>query len=176
MEFQDVQGHSPAIAGLLVGIVSVFLRRRRASSQGGLAGRYGTRAPILGGLAVLAASAVGLAELPASAPLFMQGPLLGLTGLGASPGRALDECRDPGQRAPVAGGHRRRGAQYEPSGRHGPGIAVFASSFHGRPAAEAVRLSLGCAALLYLWRARPCSRAPAPASEKTCDVIPIADH
>src|SRR6267378_3316790 len=83
MEFQDVQGHSPAIAGLLVGIVSVFFGATSIVA-GRLAGRYGTRAPILGGLAVLAASAVGLAELPASAPLFMQGPLLGLTGLGAA--------------------------------------------------------------------------------------------
>jgi hypothetical protein len=56
------------------------------------------------------------------------------------------------------------------------GIAVFASSFHGRPAAEAVHLSLGCAALLYLCALALASRAPAPAPATTCDVTPIADH
>jgi len=75
MIFQDVQGHGPAAAGLLIGIVSVFFDTTSIVT-GRLAGRYGTRAPILGGLAVLGASALGLAEMPASASLFMQGPLL----------------------------------------------------------------------------------------------------
>jgi hypothetical protein len=55
---------------------------------------------------------------------------------------------------------------------------VFASSFHGRPAAEAVRLSLGCAALLYLCALALASRAPAPVpvSQEASEVIPLADH
>jgi len=175
MEFQDVQGHSPAIAGLLVGIVSVFFGATSIVT-GRLAGRYGTRAPILGGLAVLAASAVGLAELPASAPLFMQGPLLGLTGLGAALVAPSMNAAILASVPPSLAGI--GGAVLNTSRQVGTalGIAVFASSFHGRPAAEAVRLSLGCAALLYLCALALASRAPAPASEKTCDVIPIADH
>lgn len=44
------------------------------------------------------------------------------------------------------------------------GVAVFASWFNGRSPADAVRLSLGCAALLYLGGLVLASRAPAAAS------------
>ncbi|TMB35396.1 MAG: MFS transporter [Deltaproteobacteria bacterium] len=175
IEFQDVQGHSPAAAGLLFGIVSVFFGVTSIVA-GRLAGRYGTRAPMVGGLAVLCASAVGLAELPASAPLFMEGPLLALTGLGAAlvaPSmNAAILASVPSSLAGIGG------AVLNTSRQVGTalGIAVFASSFHGRPAAEAVRLSLGCAALLYLCALALASRATAPASQKTYDVIPVVDH
>ena len=175
IEFQDVQGHSPAAAGLLFGIVSVFFGVTSIVA-GRLAGRYGTRAPMVGGLAVLCASAVGLAELPASAPLFMEGPLLALTGLGAAlvaPSmNAAILASVPSSLAGIGG------AVLNTSRQVGTalGIAVFASSFHGRPAAEAVRLSLGCAAVLYLCALALASRAPAPASQKTYDVIPVVDH
>jgi len=106
----------------------------------------------------------------------MQGPLLALTGLGAAlvaPSmNAAILASVPSSLAGIGG------AVLNTSRQVGTalGIAVFASSFHGRPAAEAVRLSLGCAALLYLGALALASRAPAPASQKTCDVIPLADH
>jgi DHA2 family methylenomycin A resistance protein-like MFS transporter len=175
IEFQDIQGHGPAAAGLLFGIVSVFFGATSILA-GRLAGRYGTRAPIVGGLAVLVASAVGLAELPASASLFMQGPLLALTGLGAAlVAPSMNAAILASVPASLAG---IGGAVLNTSRQVGTalGIAVFASSFHGRPAAEAVRLSLGCAALLYLCALALASRAPAPASQTTSDAIPLADH
>jgi DHA2 family methylenomycin A resistance protein-like MFS transporter len=175
IEFQDVQGHSPAVAGLLFGIVSVFFGVTSIVA-GRLAGRYGTRAPIVGGLAVLGASAVGLAELPASAPVFLQGPLLALTGLGAALVAPSMNAAILASVPPSLAGI--GGAVLNTSRQVGTalGIAAFASSFHGRPAAEAVHLSLGWAAVLYLCALALASRAPAPASQKTCDVIPLADH
>ncbi len=173
IEFQDVQGHGPAAAGLLFGIVSVFFGAASIVA-GRLAGRHGTRAPIVVGLAVLGASAVGLAELPAS--VFMQGPLLALTGTGAALVAPSMNAAILASVPPSLAGI--GGAVLNTSRQVGTalGIAVFASSFHGRPAAEAVRLSLGCAALLYLCALALASRAPAPASQKTSDVIPLADY
>src|SRR2546425_331317 len=174
IEFQDIQGHGPAAAGLLFGVVSVFFGATSILA-GRLAGRYGTRAPIVGGLAVLVASAVGLAELPASAPLLMQGPLLALTGLGAAlVAPSMNAAILASVPASLAG---IGGAVLNTSRQVGTalGLAVFASSFHGRPAAGAVRPSLGCAALLYLCALAPASRAPAPASQTICDAIPLAD-
>src|SRR6267154_2052954 len=175
IEFQDVQGHSPATAGFLFGIVSVFFGVTSIVA-GRLAGRYGTRAPILGGLAVLGASAVGLAELPASAPVLLQRPLLALTGLGAALVAPSMTAAILASVPPSLAGI--GGAVLNTSRQVGTalGIAVFASSFHGRPAAEAVRLSLGCAALLYLCALALASRAPAPVPQKTCGVIPLAGH
>jgi MFS transporter, DHA2 family, methylenomycin A resistance protein len=175
IEVQDVQGHGPAAAGLLFGIVSVFFGGTSIVA-GRLAGRYGTRAPIVGGLAVLGASALGLAELPASGPLLLQGPLLALTGLGAALVAPSMNAAILASVPPSLAGI--GGAVLNTSRQVGTalGIAVFASSFHGRPAADAVRLSLGCAALLYLCALALASRAPAPASPGTCDVIPLADH
>ncbi len=175
IEFQDVQGHSPAAAGLLFGIVSVFFGVTSIVA-GRLAGRYGTRAPIVGGLAILGASALGLAELPASGPLLLQGPLLALTGLGAALVAPSMNAAILASVPPSLAGI--GGAVLNTSRQVGTalGIAMFASSFHGRPAAEAVRLSLGCAALLYVCALALASRAPAPAPQKTCDVISLADH
>src|SRR5438477_12363835 len=106
----------------------------------------------------------------------MHGPLLALTAFGAAlvapPMSAAILASVASWRAGIGGAvlnTRRQGGT-------ALGIAVFASSFHGRPAAEAVRLSLGCAALLYLCALALASRAPAPASQRTCEVIPLADH
>ncbi|HWT86047.1 MAG TPA: hypothetical protein VN177_09760, partial [Myxococcales bacterium] len=119
---------------------------------------------------------LGLAQMPASGPLFLQGPLLALTGLGAALVAPSMNAAILSSVPPSLAGI--GGAVLNTSRQVGTalGIAVFASSFHGRPAAEAVRLSLGCAALLYFCALALVSRAPAPASEMTGDVIPLADH
>ena len=165
IEFQEVRGDSPGTAGLRIGIVtalfgvaSVFVGR--------LVGRHGTRAPILGGLFILGASALGLAELPATAPLFLEAPLLALTGLGAAlVAPSMNAAILSSAPASLAGVG---GAVLNTSRQVGTalGVAVFASWFHGRPAAEAVRHALACSALLYLGALALASRAPAAVSQQ----------
>jgi DHA2 family methylenomycin A resistance protein-like MFS transporter len=175
IEFQEVQGHSPAAAGLLFGILSVFFGVTSIVA-GRLAGSYGTRAPIVAGLAILGASALGLAAVPPSGPLLLQAPLLALTGLGAALVAPSMNAAILASVPPSLAGI--GGAVLNTSRQVGTalGIALFASSFHGRPAVDAVRLSLECAALLYLCALALASRAPAPARQKTGDAILIADH
>jgi DHA2 family methylenomycin A resistance protein-like MFS transporter len=174
IEFQDVRGDTPAAAGLHIGIVAIAFGA--VSFLGGrLAGRYGTRAPILGGLSVLGLAALALAALPPFATAAVQAPLLALTGAGAAlvaPSmNAAILASVPSSYASVGGGVLNASRQIGTA----LGVAVFASSFHGRPAIEAVRMSLAGAALLYVCALALAAMAPASA-QRTAQQAVVLDH
>ena len=67
LDFQDVRGDSPAVAGLYIGAITVSFGLTSVVA-GRLAARYGTRGPILAGLLALSVSAWWAAELSPLAP------------------------------------------------------------------------------------------------------------
>lgn len=160
--FQQVRGQSPAAAGLQLtaitasfGITSVMAGR--------LAARYGTRGPILSGLAALSASAGWLAALPPAAPYPLLAPALALMGIGAglvapSMNAAILASVPPslsGIGAGVLNASRQVGTAL--------GVAIFASLFHDEGKAAAVRVSLFWAAAVYLAALALAARATKPA-------------
>jgi DHA2 family methylenomycin A resistance protein-like MFS transporter len=177
IEFQDVQGDSPAAAGLRIGIMTVVFGAASLVA-GRLAARYGTRGPIISGLALLGIAAAGLAELPASAGLAAQAPLLALTGAGAAlvaPSmNAAILASAPASLSGIAGAVLNASRQVGTS----LGVALFASCFHGRAAAGAVHMSLGFGAALYFGALLLATRAPAsaPRPVPSAGRIRLADH
>jgi len=147
--FQQILGEAPATAGLHLaavsgtfGVTSLFAGR--------MVGRFGTRRPILVGLAALVLSAWAAAAMRTAAPFAALSPALVLMGFGAglvapamnaailaSVPRALS-----GIGAGVLNAARQVGTALA--------VAVFASLFHGRAPFAAVRLALLCAGGLYL--------------------------
>lgn len=149
--FQRVRGDSPAVAGLHIAAITASFGLTSLLA-GRLAGRYGTRGPILAGLAALCGSAWLFAALPETAPFLLLGPSLVLMGFGAglvapSMNAAILASVPPalsGIGAGVLNASRQVGTAL--------GVAVFASLFHGgaRSDLSAVRTSLVCAGALYL--------------------------
>jgi DHA2 family methylenomycin A resistance protein-like MFS transporter len=149
--FQRVPGDSPAAAGLHIAAITASFGLTSVRA-GRLAGRYGTRGPILAGLAVLCASAWLFAALPETAPFLLLAPSLVLMGFGAglvapSMNAAILASVPPalsGIGAGVLNASRQVGTAL--------GVAIFASLFHGGAGSDlaAVRTSLVCAGALYL--------------------------
>ena len=163
LDFQEVRGEGPASAGLH--LTAITLAFGATSIAGGrLAGRYGTRGPILAGLAALAASAAWVAALPSAAPYPLLLPALVLMGMGAglvapSMNAAILASVPPslsGIGAGVLNASRQVGTAL--------GVAIFASLFHDHGKAAAVRVSLFWAAALYLTALVLAARASGPAA------------
>jgi DHA2 family methylenomycin A resistance protein-like MFS transporter len=161
---QDVRGDSPAMAGLhLVAITGAF--GLTSVAAGRLAGKYGTRMPILAGLAALSISAVWAAALPPSVPFFMLAPPLSLMGIGAglvapAMNAAILASVPPslsGIGAGVLNASRQIGTAL--------GVAVFASQFHGQAKATAARGSLLWAGAVYVGALLLAARASATTQE-----------
>jgi DHA2 family methylenomycin A resistance protein-like MFS transporter len=147
--FQRVRGESAALAGLhLTAIAGTF--GLTSVVAGRLVGRYGTRLPILAGLALLAASALLLSRSSAEAPFAVLGPLLVLTGLGAGlvapPMNAAILESVPSSHAGMGSGVLNASRQIGTA----LGVAVFASFFHAGSALAAVHVAMTCAGALYL--------------------------
>lgn len=163
LDFQEVRGEGPAIAGLHLTAITLAFGATSVVA-GRLAGRYGTRGPILAGLAALAASAAWVAALPSAAPYPLFAPALALMGMGAglvapSMNAAILASVPPslsGIGAGVLNASRQVGTAL--------GVAVFASLFHDHAGAAAVRVSLFWAAALYLIGLVLAARASSPAA------------
>jgi DHA2 family methylenomycin A resistance protein-like MFS transporter len=149
LDFQQVRGDSPARAGLRIACITVSFGV--TSLLGGrLSARYGTRGPILAGLAMLGASAWWAAVLPSAVPFPMLAPALMLMGFGAgfvapSMNTAILASVPPslsGIGAGVLNASRQVGTAL--------GVAIFASFFHDDGKAAAVRLALFWAGAAYL--------------------------
>jgi DHA2 family methylenomycin A resistance protein-like MFS transporter len=161
-----VRGDSPATAGLHIAAITASFGFTSVGA-GRLAGRYGTRAPILAGLVALTISAWSAAALPPSAPFFALAPALILMGFGAglvapAMNAAILASVPPslsGIGAGVLNASRQIGTAL--------GVAIFASQFHGEAKASAVRVSLFWAGAVYVaalaLAARASSPAPSPA-------------
>jgi MFS transporter, DHA2 family, methylenomycin A resistance protein len=171
LHFQEVRGEGPALAGLHLTAITLAFGATSVVA-GRLAGIHGTRAPILAGLAALAASSAWVAALPSAAPYPLFAPALVLMGMGAglvapSMNAAILASVPPslsGIGAGVLNASRQVGTAL--------GVAVFASLFHDHAGAAAVRLSLFWAAALYLAALVLALRAsrPAPASAPIAEV------
>jgi DHA2 family methylenomycin A resistance protein-like MFS transporter len=160
--FQQVRGRSPASAGLQLSAITVSFGITSVLA-GRLAARYGTRGPILWGLAALSASASWLAALPSDAPYPLLAPALVLMGVGAglvapSMNAAILASVPPslsGIGAGVLNASRQVGTAL--------GVAIFASLFHDQGKAAAVRVSLFWAGAAYLVALALAARASKPA-------------
>jgi MFS transporter, DHA2 family, methylenomycin A resistance protein len=163
LDFQQVRGESPASAGLHLTAITVSFGITSVLA-GRLAARYGTRGPILSGLAVLSAGALWAAGLPAAAPYLLIAPALVLMGVGAglvapSMNAAILASVPPslsGIGAGVLNASRQIGTAL--------GVALFASLFHDEGKAAAVRLSLFWAGAVYLLALVLAARATKPVS------------
>jgi DHA2 family methylenomycin A resistance protein-like MFS transporter len=170
LDFQEVRGDGPASAGLHLTAITLAFGATSVVA-GRLAGRHGTRAPILAGLAALAASAASVAALPSAAPYVLLLPALVLMGVGAglvapSMNAAILASVPPslsGIGAGVLNASRQVGTAL--------GVAVFASLFHDQAKAAAVRVSLFWAAALYLAALVLAARASKPATESAGDAV-----
>jgi DHA2 family methylenomycin A resistance protein-like MFS transporter len=175
LDFQEVRGEGPASAGLHLTAITLAFGATSVLA-GRLAGRHGTRGPILAGLAALAASAAWVASLPAAAPYPLLLPALVLMGVGAglvapSMNAAILASVPPslsGIGAGVLNASRQVGTAL--------GVAVFASLFHDHAKAAAVRVSLFWAAALYLMALALAARASSPAavSARTTTIADVA--
>jgi DHA2 family methylenomycin A resistance protein-like MFS transporter len=162
LDFQDVRGDRPAVAGLHIAAISASFGITSVLA-GRLAARYGTRGPILAGLLALCASAWWAAAVPSAAPFAILAPALVLMGFGAglvapSMNAAILASVPPslsGIGAGVLNASRQIGTAL--------GVALFASLFHGDGKEAAVRLSLICAGAVYLAALGLAARAAAPA-------------
>ncbi|HET9754671.1 MAG TPA: MFS transporter [Myxococcales bacterium] len=162
LDFQQVRGEGPASAGLHLTAITLSFGATSVLA-GRLAGRHGTRGPILAGLAALFASAAWMAALPSAAPYALLAPALVLMGMGAglvapSMNAAILASVPPslsGIGAGVLNASRQVGTAL--------GVAVFASLFHEHADADAVRASLFSAAALYLAALALAARATRPA-------------
>jgi MFS transporter, DHA2 family, methylenomycin A resistance protein len=161
LDFQQVRGESPASAGLHLTAITVSFGITSVLA-GRLAARYGTRGPILSGLAVLSAGALWAAGLPAAAPYLLIAPALVLMGVGAglvapSMNAAILASVPPslsGIGAGVLNASRQIGTAL--------GVALFASLFHDEGKEAAVRLSLFWAGAVYLLAFVLAARATKP--------------
>jgi DHA2 family methylenomycin A resistance protein-like MFS transporter len=159
--FQGVRGDSPAMAGLHLSSVTASFGLTSIAA-GRLIGRFGTRIPILAGLAGLSLSAWSAAALPATAPFFMLLPALMLMGIGAglvAPAmNAAILASVPPQLSGIGAGVLNASRQIGTA----LGVALFASLFHGEAQASAVRVSLLWAGAAYLGALVLAARAGAP--------------
>jgi DHA2 family methylenomycin A resistance protein-like MFS transporter len=147
--FQEVRGDSPALAGLhIAAVIGSF--GVTSVAAGRLAGRYGTRGPILAGLALLAISAWWAAALPESAPFLWLAPGLSLMGIGAG---LVAPAMNTAILASVPASLSGIGAGVLNASRQvgtALGVAIFASQFHGEGKAAAARGSWAWAGAVYL--------------------------
>jgi len=173
LDFQQVRGDSPATAGLRIACITVSFGV--TSVLGGrLSARYGTRGPILAGLAALGASAWWAAVLPPTVPFPLLAPALMLMGFGAgfvapSMNTAILASVPPslsGIGAGVLNASRQVGIAL--------GVAIFASFFHDDGKAAAVRLALFWAGAAYLVALLVLAGATRPAT-MGAPGLPIAD-
>jgi DHA2 family methylenomycin A resistance protein-like MFS transporter len=173
--FQEVRGDSPALAGLHIAAVTASFGVTSVAA-GRLAGRYGTRAPILVGLALLTISAWWAAALPAAAPFLLLAPGLSLMGIGAglvapAMNAAILASVPPalsGIGAGVLNASRQVGTAL--------GVAVFASQFHGEAKAAAARGSWAWAGGVYLLALLVAARASAGTEENSVTLSEEVAH
>jgi MFS transporter, DHA2 family, methylenomycin A resistance protein len=163
LDFQQVRGESPARAGLHLAAITVSFGLTSVLA-GRLAARYGTRGPILSGLAALAVSALCAAALPVSAPYALIAPALVLMGVGAglvAPSmNAAILASVPASLSGIGAGVLNASRQVGTA----LGVALFASLFHDEGKAAAVRLSLFWAGAVYLAALALAARATRPAA------------
>ncbi|MGZ6142883.1 MAG: MFS transporter, partial [Myxococcales bacterium] len=174
--FQEVRGDGPASAGLRLTAITVSFGL--TSVLGGrLSARYGTRGPMLAGLAALAASAWWIAVLPSAAPYPLVAPGLVMMGFGAglvapSMNAAILASVPPslsGIGAGVLNASRQIGTAL--------GVAVFASLFHDHGKAAAVRVALLWAGALYAVALALAARAGKPAAVVAPGISPaLSNH
>jgi len=170
--FQDVRGETPARAGLRIACVTISFGFTSLIT-GRLAGRYGTRVPILAGLLALAASAWWAALLPSDVQFVLFAPALVLMGFGAglvapSMNAAILTSVPPslsGIGAGVLNASRQVGTAL--------GVAVFASLFHGEAKAGALHVAFFWAGAVYLVALALAARAGKPATAVAA--VPAAD-
>ncbi|HET7787272.1 MAG TPA: DHA2 family efflux MFS transporter permease subunit [Myxococcales bacterium] len=163
LDFQQVRGDAPASAGLHLTAITLAFGATSVVA-GRLAGRHGTRAPILAGLAALSASAAWVAAMPSAAPYLLLAPALILMGVGAglvapSMNAAILASVPPslsGIGAGVLNASRQVGTAL--------GVAIFASLFHDHAGESAVRISLFWAAGFYLAALVLAARAAGPSA------------
>ncbi len=147
--FQRVRAESAAVAGLHIATITGTFSVTSIVT-GRIVGRYGTRRPILAGLALLSASAFGLSRLVGHAQFAAIGCTLALFGLGAGlvappMNAAILASATPsysGIGSGVLNASRQIGTAL--------GVAVFASFFHAAEPLAAVRLAMTSASGLYL--------------------------
>jgi MFS transporter, DHA2 family, methylenomycin A resistance protein len=176
--FQQFRGASPAVAGLQLTAITLSFGVTSVVT-GQLAARYGTRAPILYGLAALSASASWLAVVPSHAPYPLLAPALVLMGVGAglvAPSmNAAILASVPASLSGIGAGVLNASRQVGTA----LGVAIFASFFHGDGTATGVRLSMFSAAATYLGAlalaARASKAAVTPAAGMAIREI-VANH
>ena len=175
LDFQQLRGDSPATAGLHLTAITVSFGL--TSVLGGrMAARYGTRGPILAGLAALAASALWLAAAPPAAPYPLLAPALAMMGIGAglvAPSmNAAILASVPASLSGIGAGVLNASRQVGTA----LGVAVFASLFHDEGRAAAVRLSLFWAGAAYLVALALAARATRPAVVRAPAIAEIASN
>ncbi len=167
--FQRVCGNSPGAAGLRIALITSMFGLTSIAA-GRLVARFGTRAPIVLGLAALSASAAIFLFLPQPAPFALLGPVMALSGIGAglvAPSmNAAILASVPAALSGIGSGVLNASRQVGTA----LGVAVFASLFHPGAELVAVRTSLGCASVLYLVAMAIAARAEA----KTTPNLPAA--
>jgi MFS transporter, DHA2 family, methylenomycin A resistance protein len=163
LHFQQFRGASPAVAGLQLTAITLSFGVTSVVA-GRLAARYGTRGPILSGLAVLSVSASWLAVLPSGARYPLLAPALVLMGVGAglvAPSmNASILASVPASLSGIGAGVLNASRQVGTA----VGVAIFASFFHGDGTATGVRLSMFSAAAAYLGALALAARARKPAA------------
>lgn len=145
--FQRVRAESAAAAGLhLATITGTF--SVTSIITGRIVGRYGSRRPILAGLALLCASAFGLSRLVGHAPFAVIASTLALLGLGAG---LVAPPMNAAILASVTPSYAGIGSGVLNASQIGTalGVAVFASFFHAAEPLAAVRLAMISASGLY---------------------------
>jgi DHA2 family methylenomycin A resistance protein-like MFS transporter len=146
--FQRIRGEAPGAAGLHIAAIGLTFGLTSIAT-GRIAGRYGTRSPILAGLATLSASALAFSSLPAAAPFALLAPALLSSGVGAG---LVAPAMNAAILANVPPGLSGIGAGVLNAARQvgtALGVAVFASFFSAGASMRAVRASFLCAAVLY---------------------------
>jgi DHA2 family methylenomycin A resistance protein-like MFS transporter len=156
--FQELRGDSPIAAGLHMTAITVSFGLTSVAA-GRLAGRVGTRTPILLGLALLALGAGAIAALPQAVPFGFLAVALALIGMGAglvapSMNSAILASVPPALSG-IGGGVLNASRQVGTA----LGVALFASLFHGGAPMSAVRVSMASAGALYLIALAVASRA-----------------
>lgn len=177
LELQQIRGDSPALAGFHLTAITVSFGLTSVLA-GRIAARYGTRRPMLTGLAVLVVSALWASAVPSAAPFALLAPALSLMGIGAglvapSASTAILASVPPslsGIGAGVLNASRQIGTAL--------GVAIFASFFHDDGKEAAVRLALLCAGAAYLGALVLIARAAEPATRTTPtgEALAVADH
>ena len=162
LHFQQFRGASPAVAGVQLSAITLSFGATSIVA-GRLAARYGTRGPILYGLAALSASASWLAVLSSTAAYPLLAPALALMGVGAglvAPSmNAAILASVPASLSGIGAGVLNASRQVGTA----VGVAIFASFFHADGTATGVRLSMFAAAAAYLVALALATRASKPA-------------